>query len=326
MAALRMWFVPFLMVVMLGSASNARAQTKVTLAYIGITASNWPDLVAQQKGFFKEEGLDVDWVVAGQSAKVIQLVMAGGAEFGNANAPDSCRPIDTGADLVIFMNALAQGIHSMIASKSIKTVQDLKGKRVIVGGQKDITNLWWEAMARHYGLDPNKDVELLFAGSTSSRMAALTSGGVDASIIGPPVSFEAIRQGFSDLGPAAPYLGEVPMNIHVVNKSWAAKNKAAVVAFVRAVNRATKYMLDPAHKQEAAEILAKASGSSVEDAVSTYDMAVKVNGYPLDGAISPQGMQRVLDKLADDGDIQKPAKPISTFYDSQYLDAARGNP
>ncbi|MSP31982.1 MAG: ABC transporter substrate-binding protein [Pseudolabrys sp.] len=309
--------------VVLTSATITSAQTKVTLAFIGITASNWPGLVARDKGFFKDEGLDVDWVLAGQSSKVIQLVMAGAANMGNANTPDSFRPIDGGGDVVIFMNALAQGIHSLVGSKSVKTVNDLKGKRVIVGGQKDITALWWAAMARKKGMDPSADVQLLFSGSTGSRMAALASGGVDAAVLGPPVSFKAFEEGYTDLGPIASYLGEFPMNVHIVNRTWAIKNKATVVSFVRAVNRATQYMLDPKNKTEVSEILAKASSSSLENALSTYDLAMKVNGYPADGSISASGMKRVMDKLAEDGDLKQPLKPPSAFYDPQFVEAAR---
>jgi NitT/TauT family transport system substrate-binding protein len=303
---------------------SAQDSKKITVAYIGITAPMWPALVARDKGFFKDEGLDVEWVATGQSAKVTQLVMAGGANIGNANAPDSARPIDNGADMAIFMNALAQGIHSLVGSKATTSVKDLKGKRVVVGGQKDITNLWWYALAKHYGLDPSKDVELLFSGSTGNRMAALASQGVDAAIIGPPASFQAFRQGFSDLGPAARFLGEFPMNVYIVNKSWAAKNKNAMIAFVRAMNRGTKYLLNPENKVEVSKILAKASGSSLEDSLSTYDLALKVGAFAPDGSISSEGLKRLLDKLAEDGDLKAPLKPASVFYDRQYIDAAQG--
>ena len=57
-----------------------------------------------------------------------------------------------------------------------QTVQDLKGKRVMTGGAGDITNLWWIAMAKANGLDPEKDVDLMFSGATSARLAALAAG------------------------------------------------------------------------------------------------------------------------------------------------------
>lgn len=302
--------------------SSAAELTKINLAYIGVTASNWPGLVAQDKGFFKDEGLDIAWIVSGQSSKSAQQVMAGVAQIGNSTVPDTFRAIDAGGDLIVFVNALASGVHQLVGAKSIKNVEELKGRRVIVGGQKDITGLWWYAMASHFGFDGAKDVQLLISGSTSNRYAALVSGGVEAAVLSPPSSFRAIEGGFTDLGPVAPFLGEFPMSIYHVNKTWAANNKSKVVAFVRAHNRAVKYMLDPAHKEEVSRILAKASNSSLEDALRTYDVVVKVHGYVPDGRLRNDAIERVLKILAEEGDIKTPVKSKSAFYDPQYTDAA----
>jgi NitT/TauT family transport system substrate-binding protein len=316
---------PLLGALALAAAFMGAAQAqpaKVVLSVGSITATNWPGLVAQELGFFREEGLDVDWVQSGQSSKSAQQVMAGVAQFGSSSMVDSFRAIDGGGQITVFMNSLAQGIHTLVAAKSLNAVTDLKGRRVIVGGQKDITGLWWYAMARHFGINPTEDVQLLFSGSTSNRMSALLSGGVDAAVLSPPASFQAVDQGFKDLGPVAGYLGEFPMMVYHVNKSWAAKNKDKVVAFIRAHNRAVKYMLDPANRQRVCEIMAKASGSTVEDSSRTLDLALKVNGFVPTGHISEATLERVRDTLATDGDLAKPLKPVTAFYDPQYAKAA----
>jgi hypothetical protein len=87
----------------------------------------------------------------------------------------------------------------------------------MTGGTGDITNLWWIAMAKANGLDPEKDVELLFSGATSARLAALVAGAVDATMLSTPQSFQAVQNGYADLGPVAPFLGEFPMMIWHVN-------------------------------------------------------------------------------------------------------------
>jgi NitT/TauT family transport system substrate-binding protein len=301
--------------------SLAQPTTKVVLSIGSITATNWPGLVAQEKGFFKDEGLDVEWVQSGQSSKAAQQVMAGVAQFGSSSMVDTFRAIDGGGQIVIFMNSLAQGIHQLVAAKNIKSVPELKSKRVIVGGQKDITGLWWYAMGRHYGLDPVKDVQLLFSGSTSNRTSALAAGGVDAAVLSPPASFQLIDQGFTDLGPVAGYLGEVPMMVYHVNKAWAAANKDKVLAFIRAHNRAVRFILDPKNRDEACAIMAKASGSTAKDASRTLDLAIQVNGFVPTAMIADATLERVRDILDKDGDLAKPLKPITAFYDVQYAKA-----
>jgi ABC-type nitrate/sulfonate/bicarbonate transport system substrate-binding protein len=301
---------------------KAEQPAKVILSIGSITATNWPGLVAQEKGFFRDEGLDVEWIQSGQSSKAAQQVMAGVAQFGSSSMVDTFRAIDGGGQIVIFMSSLSKGIHSLIAAKGINSVADLKSKRVIVGGQKDITGLWWYAMARHFGLNPTQDVQLLFSGSTSNRTAALAAGGVDAAVLSPPNSFQLIDRGFKDLGPVADYLGEFPMMVYHVNKAWAANNKSKVVAFIRAHNRAVKFILDPNNRKEACEIMAKASGSTVEDAARTLDLAQKVNGFVPTAVITDATLERVRHTLAEEGDLVTPLKPVSVFYDPQYARAA----
>lgn len=331
MNASRRWMLALAVATLpLGQAVAQPAQpvqpAKVTLALIGITASNWPGIIAQEKGYFRAEGLDVDWITVGQSSKAAQQVMAGVAQFGSSSMVDTFRAIDGGGDLVVITNSLAQGIHSLVAAKTVQSFGDLKGKRVIVGGQKDITGLWWNAAARHHGMDPARDVELLFSGSTSNRTTALISGAVQGAVLSPPASFQAIDQGFKDLGPVAGYMGEFPMMIYHVNKSWAAMNKDKVTSFVRAHNQGAQFIADPANKDEASRILAKASGSTVEDALRTYDIVMQVKGMVPDGSISATGLAKVRETLAADGDLKTPLKPIEAFYDPQYVEAAKRRP
>lgn len=313
--------IGFAWVLALSAASAQNA--KVSLAFIGWnTTSNWPGLIGQQKGFFAAEGLDVDWITTGQSAKAAQQVMAGVTELGSSSMVDTLRAVDGGGNIQIFMNGVANGLHQLIAAKAVKSVPELKGKRVIVGGQKDITALWWNAMATHFGVDPNKDVELIFAGSTANRVAALMSGGVQAAVLSPPASFQAVEQGYSDLGPMASYLGSLPIIVYHANKSWAEKNPDKIRAFVRAHNKAVTYMLDPANRQEVSEILAKHTNTSVAHALKTYDLAVSVKAYVADGALTQEALKRAVDMLVADGDLKSPAKPLGTFYDPRYTETA----
>src|SRR5262249_13809072 len=155
------------------------------------------------------------------------------------------RGIDKGANVRIFLNSLAVGTHSLIGQKAIHPAKDLKGKRVMTGGPSDITNLWWMAMAKANGLDGEKGGELVFSGATTARFAARVADAVDATMLSTPQSFQAIQDGYSDLGPVAPFLGEFPMMIWHVNEAWAKTHEKEVLAFVRAHNKAVRYMSDP---------------------------------------------------------------------------------
>jgi NitT/TauT family transport system substrate-binding protein len=193
----------------------------------------------------------------------------------------------------------------------------------MTGGQGDVTNLWWQAAARHHGLDPNKDVQLLFSGSTSNRLSALFAGGIDATVLSTPQSFKAIEDGWTDLGPVAPYLGEFPMMIWHANNDWANANQKLLIAFTRAHNKAVKYMTDPAHRVEVAEMLARASNSSVDDALKTWDLCIQIKAFVADGSVSANAVQRVLSVLQEAGDLKGAPKPVNVYYDEGAVNGAK---
>jgi NitT/TauT family transport system substrate-binding protein len=300
-------------------AQPSTSLTVIPTAVIGVSVSIWPAIVAKEKGFFAEQGLDADFIDAGSSSRSIQQVAAGSAEIGSSSMVDTVRAIGAGAAVKVFLNSLARGTHSLIAAKSIRTVLELKGKRIMTGGPGDITNLWWQAVAKHFGLDPSKDVDLLFSGSTAARMSALYSGGIEATVLSTPQSFKAIQDGWTDLGPVAPYLGDFPMMIWHVNSQWAQANEKRLIAFARAHNTAVRYLSDPAHRVEVSEMLANASRSNLDDALKTWDVCMQVKAFVPDGSVTGTSVERVRDTLLASGELKPPSLPASTYYDGRYV-------
>jgi NitT/TauT family transport system substrate-binding protein len=304
----------------LATPVTAFAQTSrmpLSAVVISVSVTIWPAIVADKKGFFKDEGLDLDFINSGASTRSVQQVAAGSAPIGSSSMVDTLRAIDKGAKVKVFLNSLAVGTHSLIGQKGIKSVKDLKGKRVMTGGTGDITNLWWIAMAKANGLNPEKDVELLFSGATTARLAALLAGAVDATMLSTPQSFKAVQDGYADLCPVAPFLGEFPMMIWHVNDAWARGHEKVLLAFIRAHNRAVRYMSDPAHKQEVSQMLADASKSSLDDALKTWDVCMQVKAFVADGEISDAATERVRDTLIQSGDIKSPA-PANAYVDLSF--------
>src|SRR5215510_1297441 len=89
-------FVRWLGALSLGFLLGAVLVT-VTAAVIGVTVSIWPAIVARDKGYFEEEGIRVDFVTAGASARTLQQVAAGVAHVGSSSMVDTVRAIEAGA-------------------------------------------------------------------------------------------------------------------------------------------------------------------------------------------------------------------------------------
>jgi ABC-type nitrate/sulfonate/bicarbonate transport system substrate-binding protein len=119
----------------------------------------------------------------------------------------------------------------------------------------------------------------------------------------------------------APYLGALPIMAFVVNRDWVSQNGETLKAFVRAHNKAAEYLWQ--NRKEASEILAKAGGTSVDEALLTWDVANKVKAYRVDGELTEEGLKNAISALAAAGDIKNPNRPISYYYDATFVSAAQ---
>ena len=89
--------------------------------------------------------------------------------------------------------------YALLAKPAIKSIEDLKGKTIIIGGAKDVTRIFTERMLAPNGLKSG-DYDYVFAGATSARFSALQSGAVDAAILTVPFNFYAESAGYTNLG------------------------------------------------------------------------------------------------------------------------------
>src|SRR6478672_5109025 len=131
-------------------ARPAMAAETVTLISVGSSSANfWPSAVAHEKGFFTAAGLTPDIVYAQSNAAVIQQVAAGSAHFStNSGLVDPIRAIEKGAPLALIRLEVQAPPYSLLAKPAIKTIAELKGKVISVGGPKDITRIFVEQLLK----------------------------------------------------------------------------------------------------------------------------------------------------------------------------------
>jgi NitT/TauT family transport system substrate-binding protein len=305
----------------LASTAVSAAET-VTLGLVAKLALQWPVYAALEKGYFDRVGVTLDIVTTGGSAKAAQQLAAGAINIGEAGLPDLLRPIEQGAPIKIISYEVAEPPYKLVARKDIHSMAELKGKKVMIGGTKDITLIYLEALAKPAGLQAS-DFDLLYAGATTARLAALLSGGVDAAILTSPFEFQAIGQGYSDLGSVHKVLPGLPFTAYGVNTAWAPANRSTVVNFLRAVHQGVEWLYDAKNRDEALAILVKATGAKPEDAAKTYDLFFhELHAFRRDGSMPADGFKRLLDAVAQLGDLPKPPPPPAKFVDDSYLKAA----
>ena len=268
----------------------------------------WPLHIAQDRGFFAAHGLVVESNAVPSTAGVMQQLTAGSGDIGIGGVTDPIRAMDHGARLSLVWLETAVPPYSVWSQASVKNWGDLRGKTVIVGGATDITRIYFERMAAPNGLKPG-DYDLVYAGTTPSRYAALSSGTVAAAILYPPASFAAAGAGFTKLGELGDYVKDMPFTAMAANTAWADKHQAALVGFLQAIRSGVTWFYDKANRQAAIAILLKESGGKPEDIEKTYDYFTAIHIFPEDGAIGPQTIATLVKALGDAGELSGPADP-----------------
>ncbi len=302
---------------------NARAADTIILGVVAKLALQWPVYVAVEKGMMDRANVKLDIVATGGSPKAAQQLAAGAINIGEAGLPDLLRAIDQGAPVKIIDYEVAQPPYNLMARKDIKSIAALKGKKVMIGGSKDVTMIYLEALVKPAGLKPG-DFDLLFAGATSARFAALAAGGADAVMLTSPFDFQAQAMGYTDLGAVYKVLPGFPFSGYGVNIEWAKSNRNAVVGFIKAVHQGIEWLYDKKNRAEAVNILVKSVGAKPDDVAKTYDLFFgELQAFRRDGTIPPDGFNRMLAAVAELGDLPKPVPPMSKFVDDSFLKAAR---
>jgi ABC-type nitrate/sulfonate/bicarbonate transport system substrate-binding protein len=168
-------------------------------------------------------------------------------------------------------------------------------------------------MLAPHGVKP-KEYDLIFAGATAARFAALQSGAVDATILTPPFNFRAEAAGFTNLGLAVDYVKDFPFTGYVVNAEWGRKNKPKLLDFLTAVARSVDWFLVDANRNEAIDILVAASSTERRDVEQTYDLFRKINIYDRKGAVDGGALGNLVKALKELGDIEG-STDIARFMD-----------
>jgi ABC-type nitrate/sulfonate/bicarbonate transport system substrate-binding protein len=239
---------------------------------------------AKEKGFYREEGIDLLMIQAGMLPGIQGLV--GGSFHFSQILGQGAGAILRGLPLKIVMVFDTRPLNWLYAAKNIKTMQDLKGGKQIAVSSfgAAIDQMTRELLPKH-GIDPQKDVVLRAIEPTPNRLAALMSGAVDATVFNQSDRIIAKKNGFNELLFYGDDLEFVTAGVVVAEKTLA-QNPDMVRRFLRATLRGFLWLRTS--EKEVVPRFAAAMKISEGEAADVYKSAVKVMSS--DGTIA-RGLQ-----------------------------------
>jgi ABC-type nitrate/sulfonate/bicarbonate transport system substrate-binding protein len=290
---------------------------------------NWPIWVAQEKGFFRENGVEVN--LTPTPGSVYQMVNLIDGKFDIAmTAIDNLiayregqgEEPKAGPDLVAVMGA-DQGFLKLVSVPEVRSIAELRGKTVSVDARSTgYAFVLFEILDRNGLREPDYKVER--AGGVLQRFQALMEKKHDATLLLSPFEVQAEARGFHTLASASQVLGPYQGLVAGVRRQWAEEHRESLIGYIRAYAKAVEWLYDPANKEGATAILRRNLQSmSAEGAEASYRLLLDPQtGFQRRGAISVDGVNRVLTLRNKWAEPKKELGPATKYYEPTYYDDA----
>jgi NitT/TauT family transport system substrate-binding protein len=292
-------FSMFILLVSFATAAEAR---KVQMAVATFSQSVLPMVVAQEKGYFREEDLDVELIL--MTASVANMALLGGNVDFISSGPSVVGAIARGAPLKFVFLCFNRPMHWLYAKPEIKDVKGLKGKKIGVSAIGASTQFLVQEILKRHGLDSARDVTILGVGTTANRFAALQSGTIDATNLTPPFNFKAEESGLRELVAFVKqdYLTE-PAGAIVVRENLFQSDPLLMEKFIRGTLKGLFHIRQ--NRASTIPILARLMKIQDDMAAKIYDLVLP--GLTADGTITPELQKKVLEFIFKVQGIKEPA-------------------
>src|SRR4249920_243348 len=226
----------------LTTAREARSQEKIRVGQGSISLQSGLVYIGKERGLFAKYGLTTESIYIPGGSTNVQVLVSGNLDLSQLSGAPGVAANLEGADIIYFAGLLDKLNYQLIARPEIKSVEQLKGKKFAVSRYGSSADFGMRAMLKRVGIDPVKEATILQIGDEPARIAAITSGNVDGTVVNAPFSSEAERLKLNIIADS------VKMDIPFFNtgllgsKKYLEKQDAKVMNFLRAYLEAIKVL------------------------------------------------------------------------------------
>lgn len=254
------------------------------------TVYSMPYRIAEDQGFYVEEGLDVRILPGVKTGPSVQMLVAGSVEATQTIGPTTLAAILRGAPLKIVMVFNDKPSYWLYSKKSIRSFADLKGAKVASSTPGSTNDRLLKIVLEKNGVDWKKDLVIIYIGTSDVRIKSLLSGAVDAAVLVLPGNFVAKDSGFTELASFESEVGALTGGV-ATSEPFLIERRNVMVRFLRATLRGLKLFNN--NREATAKIMTKYMNIPYEKALRTYDVSIPV--FVSDGMLSEDFQDRVLD-------------------------------
>lgn len=306
--------------VMLNFNTKKEKSIKVKVAEVAHTIFYTPQYVAIEKGFFKEEGLDVELILTPGADKVTAAVLSKDANIGLSGSEATIYVYNGGEKNYLKTFAqLTQKDGSFIVSRTKEknfTLDNLKGKTIIggrIGGMPEMTLEW---VLKEHGIDPEKDVNIDTSVTFAAMGSAFMGGTGDYVSLFEPTALEVEKQGYGYVVASLGNLGgNVPYTSYSAQKSYIKDNKDVIEKFEKVIQKSLDYVHKTKSSQIAKDIQNQFPDTSLKDLAEVIDRYKKINAWPKTTDFKKESWNHLQDIMISANQLDKKVPYKTLIYE-----------
>lgn len=305
-----------LTVLALPASAPAQEKRRLRAAYTSISGNMTPLWAAQDGGYLKKYGLDVDIISMPSGNEGMNALIAGELEFLAIAGSTTTTAAVGGAEVVALATTIERLVTSLVVGPAIQKPEDLKGKSVGISRFGTSIDTAARLAIQHYGLEPVKDVAITQIGAVASMLAALRANRIQAAILSYPAIIQARREGFRELLDIASLGMPYASTGITVRRAFLQQRRDLATNYVKAIVEAIARLKKD--RAFALEVMSKHLRTKEKDVLEeTYEVSVikylKRVPFP-----TPEAFRSVLEELAQTNPKAKGQEPRK-FYDDSIL-------
>ena len=287
--------------VAMARVAHAQPTVKIGTAVLGDYSLAGPVIVALEKGFFRQEGVNVEFIPFRGGPDLLKAVLSGDVLIGVTGSTDIFLFREAGSPIKMIATHTEGNHFTLNVAPDVSAVGDLKGKAIGVTSAGATTWVFARMVAQAQGWDPDRDVKIVGLGGLDAQLAALSRKEIHAFVWGDGGAVTELQGKSKILMRLDRFTPQWISQIDYASEEAIRKDPETIKKGLRGIFRALRFMKE--HPDDAAPLAAKRLGWTPEAVLRAHKISSPL--FPFDGSISVQALGSMQEVLLEYGVIKK---------------------
>jgi NitT/TauT family transport system substrate-binding protein len=293
---------------------RAQPSVKIGTAVLGDYSMAGPIIVALEKGFFGQEGINAEFVPFRGGPDLLKAVLAGDVLVAVSGSTDILVFREAGSPIKMIATHTEGNHFTLNVAPDVGALADLKGKAIGITRAGSTTWIFARMLAKQQGWVPDRDVKIVALGALDAQLAALSRKEIAAFVWGDGGAVTELQGKSKILMRLDRFTPQWISQIDYASEDAIRKDPETIKKALRGIFRALRFMKE--HPEDAAPLAAKRLGWTPEAVLRAHKVSSPL--FPYDGSISVQALASMQDVLLEYGIIKK-RLPLEEHFTKDFV-------